>query len=204
MIGLARGTALRPRAFPAPSRHPPAPPVFLVVAASLNPDSRSRVLAAAAAARLRDRGEPAELLDLRETPLPVCDGTDSYAHPHAVRAAELVAAADGVLLAAPVYNYDVNAAAKNLVELTGRAWTGKTVGLLLAAGGQGSYMSGLGLANSLMLDFRCHIVPRFVYATGDAFEGNRLGDEEVERRVHQLADETVRVARALGEVGRSA
>ena len=52
-------------------------------------------------------------------------------------AAELVAAARCVLLAAPVYNYDVNAAAKNLVELTGRAWEGKVVGLLLSAGGRG-------------------------------------------------------------------
>ncbi|NNJ26143.1 hypothetical protein LzC2_22230 [Planctomycetes bacterium LzC2] len=107
-----------------------------------------------------------------------------------------------MLLAAPVYNFDVNAAAKNLVELAGRSWEGKTIGLLMSAGGQGSYMSGMGLANSLMLDFRCHIVPRFVYATGDAFspiseEEWQITDEEVRRRVEELVDETVRVSRAL-------
>ena len=174
--------------------------MILVVSASLNPASRSRVLADAAADRLRELGRRAERLDLRRTPLPMCDGAGADDDPAAVRAAELVGSAAGVLLAAPVYNYDVNAAAKNLIELTGRAWTGKTVGLLLSAGGPSSYMSGLGLANSLMLDFRCHIVPRFVYATESAVnvETGRIDDPEIARRVAELTDETVRVAEALG------
>ena len=70
-----------------------------------------------------------------------------------------------ILLATPIYNYDVSAAAKNMVELTGSAWRDKTVGFICAAGGTSSYMSVMGLANSLMLDFRCIILPRFVYAT---------------------------------------
>ena len=169
----------------------------LVVSASLNPASRSRVLAGAAAASLRERGREVEVLDLRETALPLCDGGSAYAHPDAVRAADLIAKARCVLLAAPVYNYDVNAAAKNLVELTGRAWERKVVGLLLSAGGRSGYMSAMGLANSLMLDFRCHIVPRFVYATEAAVEGASIVDAEVARRVRELADETARVADAL-------
>ena len=169
----------------------------LVVSASLNPDSRSRILAAAAAARLRDRGREVVTLDLREAPLPLCDGGPAYGDPDAVRAGGLVREARSVLLAAPVYNYDVNAAAKNLIELTGNAWAGKTVGFLLSAGGPGSYMSAMGLANSLMLDFRCFVVPRFVYATEAAVEGGRVADPEVARRVRELADETARVADAL-------
>ena len=138
-----------------------------------------------------------ETLDLRETALPLCDGGPSYGDPNAVLAGELVSSARCVLLAAPVYNYDVNAAAKNLVELTGRAWEGKTVGLLLSAGGRAGYMSAMGLANSLMLDFRCHIVPRFVYALESAVEGDRIVEDEIARRVRELADETVRIADAL-------
>ena len=79
---------------------------------------------------------------------------------------EKIKLARAVIVAAPVYNYDVNAAAKNLVEMTGSAWEGKVVGFIAAAGGRSSYMSVMGLANSLMLDFRCWIAPRFVYATG--------------------------------------
>ncbi len=86
----------------------------------------------------------------------------------------------------PIYNYDVNAAAKNLIELTGRAWTNKVVAFLCAAGGQGSYMSVMPLANSLMLDFRCVIVPRFVYATGEHFDDDGRIDDSITRRTHEL------------------
>lgn len=102
-----------------------------------------------------------------------------------------------MIVAAPVYNYDVSAAAKNMIELTGSAWEDKIVGFLCAAGGMSSYMSVMAYANSLMLDFRTVIIPRFVYATGDAFEGDKLIDKKVERRVQQVADDLVRFTRAL-------
>ncbi|MDP6500219.1 MAG: hypothetical protein QF847_03295 [Candidatus Marinimicrobia bacterium] len=61
-----------------------------------------------------------------------------------------------------MYNYDVNAAAKNLLELTGSGWNEKTVGFICNAGGDKSYMSVMSFANSLMLDHRCKIIPCFV------------------------------------------
>ncbi|QEG42627.1 NADPH-dependent FMN reductase [Roseimaritima ulvae] len=171
--------------------------MILVVSASLHPRSRSRLLAQAACQRLEKLERPYELLDLNEHPLPLCDGDAAYGDPAVGRAIELGNDATAILLAAPVYNYDVNAAAKNLVELTGRSWTGKVVGMLLAAGGQGSYMSGMGLANSLMLDFRCLVVPRFVYAVGDAFEGDQITDENALVRLDQLVEETLRISDAV-------
>lgn len=171
--------------------------MILVVSASLHPRSRSRLLAQAACQRLEKLDRPFEFFDLAENPLPLCDGDAAYGNPTVGKAIELVKHASAILLAAPVYNYDVNAAAKNLVELTGRAWTGKVVGMLLAAGGQGSYMSGMGLANSLMLDFRCLVVPRFVYTVGDAFEGNQVTDENALVRLDQLVEETLRISDAV-------
>ena len=166
----------------------------LVIACSLDPNSRSAVLCASAAESLAQRGAKVEVLDLREIPLPMCDGAEAYgddALPGLVRS---IAEADAVLLGVPIYNYDVNAAAKNLIELTGRAaWTNQTVGFLCAAGGRGSYMSAMPLANSLMLDFRSVIVPRFVYATGDDFEGDQI-QPGIAERIGLLADETLRLA----------
>ena len=83
-------------------------------------------------------------------------------------------------MAAPVYNYDVSASAKNMIELTGSAWEDKIVGFLCAAGGMSSYMSVMAYANSLMLDFRCVVIPRFVFATGDAFDDE--GRDRLENR----------------------
>lgn len=171
--------------------------MLLVISSSLHPDSRSRILARACIDRLEQLNEKAVLFDLAETTLPPCDGATSYGDPNVQVLGELIRTADGILIASPVYNYDVNAAIKNAVELTGRAWTGKVVGMMLAAGGQGSYMSAMGLANSLMLDFRCVIVPRFIYATADAFQGDDLADEQVEERVELLIEETLRLANGL-------
>ena len=61
------------------------------------------------------------------------------------------------------------------------------MGFLCAAGGKGSYMSIMSLANSLMLDFRCIVLPRFVYVTGESFEGDRLADPKIDQNIQELA-----------------
>src|SRR5688572_27416637 len=136
------------------------PSEYLVISTSLRPGSSSRLLGRFLAQELGG-----EHLDLRDHPLPLCDGDAAYGDPNVARLRAKIVAARVILLAVPIYNYDANAAAKNLVELTGKAWEDKIVGFACAAGGVSSYMSITGLANDLMLDFRCVILPRFVYAT---------------------------------------
>ena len=161
------------------------------------PDSRSRLLARRAAQLIEQRREAVEWVDLADRRLPACDGDICYSDPHVQSVAEQIRRARAVLIAAPIYNYDLSATAKNLIELTGKAWLDKVVGFLCAAGGQGSYMSVMGIANSLMLDFRSIIIPRFVYATGSAFDDDRLVDPEVETRIAALVEELIRIATAL-------
>jgi len=172
--------------------------MLLVVSASLHPASRSRIMAREVHAQLENIGQAAQFLDLRDYDLPLCDGSSAYGHPDVQRVGPLLREADGVLLATPIYNYDVSAALKNLVELTGKsAWQDKVVGFLCAAGGEGSYMSTMGLANSLMLDFRCFILPRFVYATGRAFDEDRIVDEDVRQRIAELAGNFAQITHSL-------
>ena len=166
---------------------------YLVVSGSLKSRSRSRILASCLLDFYRAKAREAEILDLREVSLPFCDGEAAYADPETIRCNQLVAAARVIIVAAPIYNYDVSATVKNLIELTGDAWQNKVVGFLLAAGGTSSYMSVMSLANSLMLDFRCLIIPRFVYATGDDFDDGQLSSEEIRRRVVQLGEISLRV-----------
>ncbi len=186
---------------------------YLVISGSLHPESRSRHLAKAAFERLEQltenhsvsepSGSAVQWIDLFEYPLPLCDGHSAYGAPNVAALSQKITAARGVLLASPIYNYDVNAAIKNMIELTGRAWQDKVVGMMCAAGGQGSYMSGMGLANSLMLDFRCLIVPRFVYATGESFEGDHLADDDIQTRVDQIVDDLADLSRAVREINGS-
>jgi hypothetical protein len=48
-----------------------------------------------------------------------------------------------------------------------------------------------------MLDFRTVIIPRFVYATGDAFKGDEIVDKKMATRIEQAADELIRFTQAL-------
>lgn len=171
--------------------------MFIVISTSLNPHSRSRILAESARTELQALGSEAELLDLAELKLPFCDAGSCYAHPSVQLCAARIKAAEAILLATPVYNYDVCSAAKNLIELTGRSWQGKVVGFIASAGGQGSYMSLLGLGNSLMLDFRSVIIPRFVFATEKAVVDNKIVDSEIIRRIRQLAQQAIWMGSAL-------
>ena len=177
-----------------------SPLPVLVVSCSLNASSRSHRLACAARTALRALDVDVELVDLREWELPFCDGGGSYEHPSVAPLAGRIERAAAVLVAAPVYNYDLNAAAKNLVELTGSAWSEKPVGFLCAAGARSSYMSPIGLANSLMFDFRSLIIPRFVYAVKDDFEANGEPAEPLRTRVEQLARTAVGLARCLARL----
>lgn len=172
-------------------------PKYLVVSTSGNPDSNSRRMGRTAFRYLEKAKVDCTWIDTSELDLPLCDADSCYTQPSAQKVSKAIKAADGILLATPVYNYDVSAAAKNLVELTGKAWEDKVVGFLCAAGGMSSYMSVMAFASSLMLDFRSVIIPRFVYATGRAFEGDEIKDKEVVERIEALADELVRFTSAL-------
>ena len=171
--------------------------MILIVSSSLNRESTSRILAEEALRVLTNQGHSAAVLDLRDYPLPLCDGGAAYAHPNVAAVNQKLSAADGIIIATAIYNFDANAAVKNLIELTGSAWENKVVGFLCAAGGMSSYMSIMSLANSLMLDFRSVVVPRFVYAVGEAFENGRIVDPKVTSRVAELAKETARLGEAL-------
>lgn len=170
---------------------------YLVVSTSGNPESRSRKMGRVAFEALRKSEPESEWLDLSVLDLPLCDADACYEHPATQKVDAAIQNADGIIVAAPVYNYDVSASAKNMIELTGSSWEDKIVGFVCAAGGMSSYMSVMAYANSLMLDFRCVIIPRFVYATGSAFANGELKDAKVAERIEQVSAELIRFTTAL-------
>lgn len=166
---------------------------YLVISTSLNPESKSRILAKNVYESLKKQVK-AEWIDLSDYNLPLCDGDAAYSNAQVDKLTKKIESAAALLLAVPVYNYAASAAAKNLIELTGSAWNDKVVGFLCAAGGRSSYMSIMNLANCLMLDFRCIINPRFVYADGSAFQGDKIVSSEIQERIAELATSTIKLA----------
>ncbi len=171
--------------------------MYLIIACSKREQSNSRLLAEAAQRAVKSLGHEVELIHLKEYPLPFCDGESAYSDPNVAILAEKIVQAEGVLLACPIYNYSINAMLKNMIELTGQNWQEKVVGFLCAAGGTSSYMSIMGIASIMMLDFRCLILPKFVYATEEIFEGNRINDEDVEQRIVELSRSLIRIGTAM-------
>ncbi len=169
---------------------------ILIVCSSLNPESRSRQLAQELESRWQSVDFDFSVLDLREADSPMCDGGAVYEDRRVLAAKARVEDADAIVFAMLVYVYSANAAMKNFVELTGHSMKDKVAGFLCAAGGSMSYMSAMSLANSLMLDFRMFVLPRFVYVTAGDWEGDRL-KEGIGGRIDQFAESFADFARRL-------
>jgi len=167
----------------------PDPPNILTLSSSLSRRSRSRQLCRCAHEHLADRPGKAAFIDLQDLRvLPYgMEGSEGLD-----RLEASLARADGILIGFPVYNFTMNASLKAVIERFGRGFEGKVVGLMMAAGGRSSYMSALTVITSLTFDYRSWMVPRFVYATKEHFEGddNHLASPEIAERVRQLATTT--------------
>jgi NAD(P)H-dependent FMN reductase len=171
---------------------------FVIISASLNTASRSRIMVEELLPHLPADVER-EFVDLRDYDLPMCDGDTCYSNPLVIKLQKMIKSADCILVGIPVYNFACSAAFKNLIELTGKAWEDKIVGFVCAAGGHSSYMSVMNVANSLMLDFRCLIIPRFVYSEGSSFDGGKLKDKKIKERLSELCQTAVQLASALAD-----
>ncbi len=160
-----------------------------IIATSLSEDSKSQLLARKFAHDLTERGFACELIDLRDLNLPFAGKDHSWELPEVVELREKVAASSHIIFSSPIYCYDVNAAAKNVIELVGRAFTKKVVGFICSAGRHHSYMSVMGLANHLMVDFRSVIVPRFVYVVSSDWTDETTLNPEIEERMKLLLED---------------
>jgi FMN reductase len=166
---------------------------ILIISSSLSKKSQSRKMAEYILNRLNSEEIDIEMLDLRDYNLPLCNGDENSDISIVMDLKSMIREAQGILIATPIYNYNVNAAIKNLIELTGRGWSDKVVGFICSAGGKSSYMSVMSLANSLMLDFRCIVIPRFVYTDDDS----RQLDDSIKKRLDQLSSELIRFVKGL-------
>ena len=166
---------------------------YLVISTSLREGSRSKIMAKA----LSDTISDVEFFDLKENPLPMCDGDKCYDLPEVIDFRKKVKNAKGIIMAIPIYNFNVSSGAKNIIELGGRMLYDKVFGFICAAGGKSSYMSVMSFANSLMIDYRCFIIPKFVYALKSDFNESKIASSDIKERINELGKDLVRISEAL-------
>ena len=166
---------------------------YLVISTSLREGSRSKIMAKALAENVKD----SEFFDLQKKPLPMCVGDKCYDLPEVINFREKAKNAKGIIMAIPIYNFNVSSGAKNVIELGGKMLYDKVFGFICAAGGKSSYMSVMSFANSLMIDYRCFIIPKFVYALKNDFDGNKITSPEIKQRISELGKDLIRISEAL-------
>ena len=168
---------------------------YLVISTSLREGSRSKVMAKTLAESVKD----SEFFDLQKKPLPMCDGDKCYDLPEVISFRKKIKNAKGIIMAIPIYNFNVSSGAKNVIELGGKMLYDKVFGFICAAGGKSSYMSVMSFANSLMIDYRCFIIPKFVYALKNDFDGNNITSPEIKQRISELGKDLIKITEALGK-----
>lgn len=162
-----------------------------VVSSSLDAGSRSRVLAAMCRTALKELGHSVDFIDLRLLNPPNFDDDEIYASEVYLSCHRIIAGADALILASPVYNWACCAEIKKFVEYIGStppdgslrgAFFDKVVMFVNSGGIPHSYMAYTSLATSLMLDFKCIVSPYNVYAhDGNWGDGGELDDATTAR-----------------------
>jgi FMN reductase len=166
---------------------------YLVISTSLREGSRSKIMAKTLSDAIKD----VEFFDLQKNPLPMCDGDKCYDLPEVIDFREKLKNAKGIIMAIPIYNFNVSSGAKNIIELGGKMLYDKVFGFICAAGGKSSYMSVMSFANSLMIDYRCFIIPKFVYALKNDFNGSEITNPDIKERIDELGNDLIRISNAL-------
>lgn len=143
-----------------------------------------------------------DLLDLRDYDMQFCDGRkiDDY-NEDTKKIIEKVSNADFYLIGSPIFNCSIPAPMKNLIDLIPpEVFRHKVMGF--AANG-GTYQHYLMIENQLKPIagyLRAYVAPSYVYAHSSHFNGqNEIYDEDIIRRIRDLADELVHMQQGIGK-----
>ena len=171
---------------------------ILTISANLTELSSTKTLAKLAHNAIKQHDSNASFLSLHEYPIPICDGRESFGNPMVQQLNEKLQHFTGFVFATPIYNYTINSTLKSLIEHCGRAFTDKPIGFICTAGGEKSFMSLMPTINSMMLDFRCIVLPRFLYVTSSQFnEDKTISDQDILNRINQFASEITSLTQRL-------
>jgi NAD(P)H-dependent FMN reductase len=178
----------------------------LAFAGSLRSGSYNRKLLQVAVAALSGPAE-ADVLDLRDVPMPLYDG-DLEARdglPEGARVfRQRIAAADALLLATPEYNHSIPGTLKNAIDWASRPpdqpFRGKVALLLGASPGAYGAVRGVLAARQVLTALFATVIPQTVQVgrADTAFGADgRLQDPKLQTQVEKACAELLRVAAAL-------
>ena len=185
----------------------PSSPRILAFSASARRESLNKKLLAVAVAAAREAGGEVTLIDLNDYTLPLYHGDLEEAEglpANAVKLIELIAGHAGLLIASPEYNSMITPLLKNTLDWCSRAeddpFPGKVAAVVSASPGPFGGVRSQKLAQQLLLQLGCHVVPvQSILPRADkAFDAaGALTDARALKAVQALASALVDTTRKL-------
>jgi FMN reductase len=173
---------------------------LLVLIGAATPPGRLAAAMAYAAEAARAAGDAAvDVLNLADAQVDTCDGRPLDRYGAATRdAIERIAAADAVLIAAPVYRASFPGVLKNLLDIAPvEALQRKPVGIVAMGGSPHHYLAVDTQLRAVLAWFGALVAPTAVYLTGGDFTDGQLAAENARREVAALARTLIALARRL-------
>ena len=163
-------------------------PKVLIIQGSLNPQSKTAVVASEAEKILNSYDEvECQTLDLRSFDMQFCDGrklTDY--NPDTQKAFEMVNEADGFIIGMPVYCYSVSGPLKNLIDITSLAMEKKVAGILCTTGSSMSFLASSDLVKILAYESNVLSVQPVVCTSYEDFKDGKLENRKVKEKLKSM------------------
>src|SRR6266568_6451268 len=174
--------------------------LLMLVGAATPPGRLAAAIAMAAEAARAGGGDVAvDILNLAETPVEICDGRPLEAYGVATQqAVARVAAAQAVLIGAPVYRASFPGVLKNLLDITPvEALQNKPVGIVAMGGSPHHFLAVDGQLRQVLAWFGALLAPTSVYLTGGDFRDGQLTSESARKDVAALTETLITLGRRL-------
>lgn len=147
---------------------------YVILSCSLNQNSFGFELGR----YIQEHHENFELINISECDFGLCDGFDGIAfeNPKLLDLQKSLEQAAGVIIIAPIYNFDVSATCKNLMDLlskpykdilSGKSLYHKTIAFIGTCCFTNSYLSPLNFLANTMLAHEAFIFPKYTVITKD-------------------------------------
>ncbi|WP_174733466.1 NADPH-dependent FMN reductase [Mesobacillus harenae] len=142
-----------------------------------------------------------EVINLADYDLQFCDGRDPLSYGGDTKAViEKVINADAFIIGTPIYRGSLTGALKNVFDLIPNdSLKGKAIGFIATGGTYHHYLAIEHQLHPLASYFRSPVVPGGVYAHNDHFTNGEITDQDILRRLKDLAESLVLLSHTFRE-----
>jgi len=146
----------------------------------------------------KSKNAETKLINLSDGQIECYRGYEDEYNEATKNAANDITEADVWLIGTPIYNSFFSSALKNLFEYINYKKTeGKVAGMTILAAGQIGFTDVQTLLTQLLSYFRVITNPKAVFITTDDIADNAISNEDAQKRLKAMVDETLELASKL-------